>query len=93
MIVHPAIGQVLPLERHILNDQLFIWLHFGKMPVAMANDTGQVLGKIFDSSDVKWGGPGVIAAGGPGAVLAVDLGPGELIDIAPCSVVVFEKKY
>ena len=62
MIVYPANGQVLPLERHILNDQLFIWMHFGDQPVRIANNTGQVLGKIFDSSAVEWGGAGVVSA-------------------------------
>ncbi|HVS97192.1 MAG TPA: malto-oligosyltrehalose trehalohydrolase [Puia sp.] len=85
MIVHPATGMTLPIERKILNDQLFIWLHFGDSPVALDNITWCGLGKVFDSADEQWGGPGSRAA--------ADVPPGRPIEIAPWSAIVFEKKY
>ena len=85
MIVHPATGATLPIERKILNDQLFIWLHFGDTPVTLDNITWTVLGKVFDSADEQWGGPGSRAA--------VEIAPGRPIEIAPWSAIVFEKKY
>lgn len=84
MIVHPATGNTLPFERKILNDHLFIWLHFGDQPVALDNITGHYLYKIFDTSDTQWGGPG----GGP----ACDIFPGQPMNILPHSAVVYEKK-
>lgn len=85
MIVYPAIGDTLPLERKILNDRLFIWLHFGAAPVRLENTTGQVLHRIFDSSASAWLGPGE----GPSA----EISPGDRIAIAPHSALVFETKY
>lgn len=85
MIVHPAAGATLPIERKILNDQLFIWLHYGDVPVTLQNITWTWLGKVFDSADEQWGGPGSQAAG--------EIAPGQPIEIAPFSAIVFEKKY
>jgi maltooligosyltrehalose trehalohydrolase len=84
MIVYPAIGQTLPLERKILNDQVYIWLHFGGEAVQLENGTGEALLKIFDSAALDWGGPGEIAGQ---EILA-----GQPIDIAPNSVIVYEKR-
>jgi maltooligosyltrehalose trehalohydrolase len=84
MVVYPAIGQTLPLERKILNDQVYIWLHFGGEAVQFENGTGEALRKIFDSAALEWGGPGEIAGQ---EILA-----GQPIDIAPNSVIVFEKR-
>lgn len=84
MIVHPATGQTLPIERKILNDHLFIWLHFGDQPVNLENITWKYLGKVFDSADTQWKGPGSPAAN--------EIAPGHPIRIAPYSAVVFEKK-
>jgi maltooligosyltrehalose trehalohydrolase len=84
MIVHPATGLTLPFERKILNDQLFIWLHFGPEPVSLDNITGRYLAKVFDSADVLWGGPGASARG--------ELAPGQPMDIKPHSVVIYESK-
>jgi maltooligosyltrehalose trehalohydrolase len=84
MIVHPATGDTLPFERKILNDHLFVWLHFGSQPVSLDNITGHFLGKVFDSADTAWGGPGE----GPEAFIA----PGQPMKIKPHSAVVFEKK-
>jgi len=84
MIVHPAAGKTLPIERKILNDQLFIWLHFGDEPVTLQNITWQYLGKVFDSADAQWCGPGSRAA--------VEVPPGRSIEMAPWSAIVFEKK-
>lgn len=83
MIVYPASGQTLPIERKILNDHLFIWLHFGDQPVSLQNITWKHLHKVFDSADLQWGGPGSLAA--------ADIPPWHSIDIAAYSVVVFEK--
>ena len=83
MIVHPATGKTLPIERKILNDRLFIWLHFGNQPVSLQNITWQHLHKVFDSAESQWGGPG-----SPAATLVP---PWHSIDIAAHSVVVFEK--
>jgi maltooligosyltrehalose trehalohydrolase len=85
MIVHPAAGATLPIERKILNDQLFIWLHFGDTPVTLENITWACLGKVFDSADEQWGGPGSRAS--------FEIPPGRRIEIAPHSAIVFEKKY
>ncbi|HEY4110197.1 malto-oligosyltrehalose trehalohydrolase [Puia sp.] len=84
MIVHPGIRQTLAIERKILNDHVFIWLHFGDQPVVHDNITWQHLTKIFDSADACWHGPGATAA--------IDLPSGAPIRIAPHSVVVYEKK-
>lgn len=85
MIVHPATGRTLPIERKILNDHLFIWFHFDDQPVSLENITWKHLGKVFDSADLQWGGPG--------SPTAAEIAPGRPIDIAPYSVVVFEKTY
>ncbi len=82
MIVHPATETVLPFERKILNDHLFVWLHFGSEPVTLQNITGRHLGKVFDSADEQWGGPGSLSA----AAVA----PGQSMLLAPHSVIVFE---
>ncbi|MBS1661523.1 MAG: malto-oligosyltrehalose trehalohydrolase [Bacteroidetes bacterium] len=84
MIVHPPTGDTLPFERKIINDHLFIWLHFGSRPVSLDNITGRYLGKVFDTADTQWKGPGT----GP----QYDISPGQPILIAPHSAVVFEKK-
>jgi maltooligosyltrehalose trehalohydrolase len=84
MIVHPAIGDTLSLERKILNDRLFIWLHFGAAPVRLENTTGQVLRRIFDSAALAWLGPGERPP--------AEIRPGDPIEMAPYSVLVFETK-
>jgi hypothetical protein len=83
-MVYPAMGNTLLLGRGILNDTVFIWLHFGAGPARLENTTGQVLGRIFDSADSRWNGPG--SSDGK------DILPGQPIEIAPWSVLVFEKK-
>ena len=85
MIVHPATGATLPIERKILHDQLYIWLHYGDKSVTLDNVTWSWLGKVFDSADEQWGGPGSRATG--------EIAPGGPIGIAPYSAIVFEKKY
>lgn len=85
MIVHPSTGLTLPIERKILTDQLFIWLHFGATPVALENTFGPYLVKVFDSAEAQWGGPGSPAAR--------EIAPGRFLEMAPYSAVVFEKKY
>ena len=85
MTVHPATGLTLPIERKILNDQLFIWFHFGDRPVSLENITWKHLGKVFDSADSSWGGPGATAA--------AEISPGHPIVLSPHSVVVYEKNY
>jgi maltooligosyltrehalose trehalohydrolase len=84
MIVHPSTGYTLPFERKILNDHLFIWLHFGDQPVSLDNITGNYLTKLFDTAETQWGGPGE----GPEA----NINPGQPLRIAPHSAIVFEKK-
>jgi len=84
MVVHPAMGPVLPFERKILNDQLFIWLHFGTTPVTFENTTGNHLARCFDSADLQWDGPGSPAC--------PEISPGCTITMAPWSAIVFEKK-
>ena len=90
MIVYPAMDDTLLLERNILNDQVFIWLHFGGQPVCRENPTGHVLGKIFDSADRQWLGPGHADTAREAG--AADILPGQPIDLAPWSALVFEKK-
>jgi len=84
MVVHPAIGMVISLERKIGNDRIFIWLHFGSQPVNLENTTGEHLHKILDSASPQWRGPGELAA--------QHLAPGNTLEIAPYSVVIFEIK-
>lgn len=84
MIVFPATGDTLPFERKILNDHLFIWLHFGAQPVSLGNITGCYLRKVLDTADPQWKGPG----NGP----QTDIAPGQDMIIAPHSAVVFEKQ-
>jgi len=91
MIVHPAIGRTLAFERRIVNDRLidpladslFIWLHFGASKTILENTTGQGLKKIWDSASAEWMGPGEITAR--------DIPAGHALELAPHSVVVFEK--
>ncbi|HEV2481188.1 MAG TPA: malto-oligosyltrehalose trehalohydrolase [Puia sp.] len=83
MVVHQPSGLTLPIERKILTDQLFIWFHFGDQPVSLQNITWKYLGKVFDSADTQWRGPGAEAA--------AEVRPGEFLRIAPYSVVVYEK--
>jgi maltooligosyltrehalose trehalohydrolase len=85
MVVHPPTGLTLPIERKILGDQLFIWFHFGDQPVSLENITWKHLGKVFDSADTEWGGPGSAAT--------AEVAPGQFLRMAPCSVVVYEKIY
>ena len=85
MIVHPATGETLPIERKILSDHLFIWFHFGDKHVSLENITWKYLRKVFDSAATHWGGPGSPAA--------AEIAPGRPIEIAPQSVVVFENTY
>jgi maltooligosyltrehalose trehalohydrolase len=85
MVVRPANGNILPFERSCKKDQLFIWLHFGGEKTAVENATGLTLSKIWDSADEMWGGPG-----GPAGMEIADRSRFEL---APWSVVVYEKKY
>lgn len=47
MIVHPAIGNVLLLERKIVNDRIWILLHFGAETVNIENTTGVTLRSVF----------------------------------------------
>jgi maltooligosyltrehalose trehalohydrolase len=58
MLVHPAIGNVLLLERKIVNDRVWIVLHFGAEAVEIENTTGVALRSVF-------GGEKEIAPGGP----------------------------
>ena len=93
MVVHPAIGRTLAIERRIINDrlidplsdQLFVWLHFGDQGATLENTTGELLNKIWDSASPEWMGPGELAAR--------EIPAGYPIELAPHSVVVFEKKY
>jgi maltooligosyltrehalose trehalohydrolase len=55
-------GTLLSFDRKGSDDQLCIWLHFGKQPVTVENDRGDWLEKIFDSSDVRW-----LVSGSPSA--------------------------
>lgn len=84
MIVHPAVGRLLAIERKILNDHVFIWFHFGDQPISMENITWKHLVKVFDSADTCWRGPGALAP--------LELPPGCPFRLAPHSLAVFEKK-
>jgi maltooligosyltrehalose trehalohydrolase len=56
--LYPVEGQTLSFERKILNDQIYVWLHFGDSPTIVDNPTGCPLRKIFDSASANWQGPG-----------------------------------
>jgi maltooligosyltrehalose trehalohydrolase len=106
MIVHPATGMTLPIERNILNDQLYIWFHYGGEATSLQNITGQRLRKVFDSADRLWRGPnggtpqeaqsGVSATRPevPPEALAgdVEVPPGAFFELAPWSAAIFEKQ-
>jgi maltooligosyltrehalose trehalohydrolase len=49
MVVHPAVGSVLLLERKIVNDHVFIFLNFGSEAVRVADLTGEKLRPVFAS--------------------------------------------
>ena len=50
MVVHPAVGSVLVLERKIVNDHVFIFLNFGPEPARMADLSEQQLRPVFASA-------------------------------------------
>jgi hypothetical protein len=50
--------QTLSFERKILNDHLYVWLHFGERPATIHMDNGCPMRKIFDSAAGEWLGPG-----------------------------------
>ncbi|HLI93263.1 MAG TPA: malto-oligosyltrehalose trehalohydrolase [Puia sp.] len=74
MVVHPAIGNVLVLERKILSDQVWIFLHLGAGTAEVENRTGQALRPIF----------------GTEALDGRPVHPGEPVRLAPWSATVFE---
>jgi maltooligosyltrehalose trehalohydrolase len=95
MIVHPATGATLPIERKILNDHLYIWFHYGGEATSLQNITGQRLWKVFDSGDRLWGGQGSgVSHGVPAGASAggSEVSPGAFFELAPWSAVVFEKQ-
>lgn len=49
MVVHPAVGSVLMLERKIVNDHVFIFLNFGSEAVLVADLTQEKLSRVFGS--------------------------------------------
>ncbi|HTR27948.1 MAG TPA: malto-oligosyltrehalose trehalohydrolase [Puia sp.] len=55
MIVHPAAGSVLILERKIPGDHVYIFFNFGDSPVQAAELTSQELRTIFSSEAVPAG--------------------------------------
>jgi maltooligosyltrehalose trehalohydrolase len=76
--LYPVEGQTLSFDRKILNDQVYIWLHFGDRPATMNNPTGCPLRKIFDSASATWQGPGENINN-------------EKIELQPNSAVIYEK--
>lgn len=87
MIVHPAKGMTLCLERKIITDQLFIYLHFDGQAVSLENTQGVVLNQLFDSASMEWLGPAKFSSGDKGTQIA----PGGRIELSPYSALVFEK--
>ena len=75
--LHQANGQTLCFERKIINDHLYIWLHFGDTPVTIDRNGLPELRKIFDSADAAWAGP--ISS------------TNEQIELQPNSVSIYEK--
>jgi len=55
MIVHPAVGSVLVLERKIVNDHVFIFLNFGPELARVADLTGEKLRPVFASATADRG--------------------------------------
>jgi maltooligosyltrehalose trehalohydrolase len=53
MIVHPAVGSVLMLERKILNDRVVIFLNFGATAVRLTDLTRERLRSVFGLPDVS----------------------------------------
>jgi maltooligosyltrehalose trehalohydrolase len=76
MVVHPAIGNVLLLERKILNDHLWIFLHFGAETATSPNPSGLALRPVFASAGLE----------------EKQAGPGEYIMLPPWSATVFEQQ-
>jgi maltooligosyltrehalose trehalohydrolase len=79
-----ASENILAFERKILNDSIFVWLHYGGTKISLPNNTGFTLRKIFDSAAREWLGPG--SDGG------AEISPDSDIILYPNSAVVFEKK-
>ncbi|HEY4206054.1 MAG TPA: alpha-amylase family glycosyl hydrolase, partial [Puia sp.] len=75
--LHPSKGQTIAFERKILNDHIYIWLHFGDTPVRIENTTGYPLRKIFDSASLEWLWPSAV----------ID----KSVDMQPYSAVILEK--
>jgi len=76
--LHPVTGQTLCFERKIINDHLYIWLHFGDSPVTIDRQALPQLRKIFDSADEQWAGP-------------VQDKDNEQIELQPYTAVIYEK--
>ena len=76
MVVHPAVGDVLVLERKIITDQVWIYLHFGEGTAEVENSTGRTLRPVFGSS----------------ACVCEPVAPGGSVRLAPWSALVFEQQ-
>ena len=55
MVVHPAVGSVLVLERKIVNDHVFIFLNFGPQSARVADLTIEKLRPVFTSAAADHG--------------------------------------
>lgn len=84
MIVHPPVGQVLLLERRIMNDDLLILLYFDHRPTIWENNTGHWLTLVFDTSGPVTPGP---------TTSTLRIAPGNSIGLSPFDVLIFEKPY
>jgi maltooligosyltrehalose trehalohydrolase len=51
MVVHPAVGSVLMLERKIVNDHVFIFFNFGAEAVRVAGLNTKKLSRVFGPGD------------------------------------------
>ncbi|HVW60723.1 MAG TPA: malto-oligosyltrehalose trehalohydrolase [Puia sp.] len=74
--LRPVEGQTLSFERKILNDHIYVWLHFGANPVTIHMDNGFSLRKIFDSAAGEWSGSGASE---------------DILELQPYSAIICEK--
>jgi maltooligosyltrehalose trehalohydrolase len=51
MLVHPAVGSVLMIERKIVNDHVFVFLNFGDTAVKVGELTGERLRPVLGSGE------------------------------------------
>ncbi len=76
-------NNVLQFERHAGGQVLQVYLHFGKEPRTLSDDSGFTYKKLLDTSDTAWNGPG--------SQLPDRVQPNQSFTLNPLSAAVFER--